>query len=85
MATFGIIIGNRGFFPSELCEEGRAKILQVVEEEGCQAVLLSPEDTPYGSVETYEEAKKCAALFKQHREEIDGIIVTLPNFGDDGT
>jgi L-fucose isomerase-like protein len=83
MTTFGVLIGNRGFFPSELCEEGRSRILKVLEEEGAKAVLLAPEDTPYGSVETYEEAKKCAALFKEHREELDGIIVTLPNFGDE--
>jgi L-fucose isomerase-like protein len=83
MTTFGVLIGNRGFFPSELCEEGRRRILKILEEEGAKAVLLAPDDTPYGSVETYEEAKKCAALFKEHREEIDGIIVTLPNFGDE--
>ena len=53
------------------------------QEEGFKAVALSPEDTPYGSVETYEDAKKCAELFKKQRDEIDGIIVTLPNFGDE--
>lgn len=83
MTTFGIIIGNRGFFPTELCEGGRATILKVLEEEDHKVIVLSPEDTPYGSVETYQEAKKCAALFKQHRDEIDGILVTLPNFGDE--
>ena len=83
MATLGIIIGNRGFFPTKLCEAGRAAILKVMEEEGHKVVVLSPEDTPYGTVETYDQAKKCAALFKAHAEEIDGIIVTLPNFGDE--
>jgi L-fucose isomerase-like protein len=34
-------------------------------------------------VETYNDAKKCADLFKQHRDEIDGILVLLPNFGDE--
>ena len=83
MATFGVIIGNRGFFPTELCESGRASILKVLAAEGHEAVLLSPEDSPYGSVETYAQAKKCAALFKQHADKIVGIIVTLPNFGDE--
>ena len=83
MTTFGIVVGNRGFFPSELCQEGRSRLLKVLEEEGFGYVALSPEDTPYGSVETYQESKKCAELFKAHREEIDGIIVTLPNFGDE--
>lgn len=83
MTTLGVIVGNRGFFPAELCDSGRKTILKVLEEEGFGAVALTPEDTPYGSVETYEQAQKCAALFKQHAEEIDGILVTLPNFGDE--
>ena len=83
MTTFGLIVGNRGFFPSELCEAGRSRMIKVLEEEGFKVIALSPEDTPYGSIELYPESKKCAELFKQHKEEIDGIIVTLPNFGDE--
>ncbi len=81
--TLGVIVGNRGFFPSELCEEGRKKILRVLEEEGIRAVILSPDETPYGSVESLSDAHKCADLFKAHRDEIDGVLVTLPNFGDE--
>jgi len=81
--TLGVIIGNRGFFPDHLCESGRAEVLRVLEEEGITAVSLSPEDTKFGSVETLQDAEKCAALFKQHRDEIDGVLVTLPNFGDE--
>ncbi|MGC9335927.1 MAG: L-fucose/L-arabinose isomerase family protein [Anaerolineae bacterium] len=81
--TFGVIIGNLGFFPDHLCETGRQEFLDVLEEEGVNAVVLDPADTPFGSVETLEDANKCAALFKQHSDEIDGILVTLPNFGDE--
>lgn len=83
MATFGLIIGTRGFFPTELCKEGREVMLKVLESAGHKAILLSPEDSPYGSVETYEQSKKCAELFKAHAKEIEGIIVTLPNFGEE--
>ena len=83
MATFGLIIGTRGFFPTELCKEGRETMLKVLESAGHKAILLSPEDSPYGSVETYEQSKKCAELFKAHANEIEGIIVTLPNFGEE--
>ncbi len=83
MTTLGIIVGNRGFFPSKLCEQGRKSIIELLEAEGFKVVALNEKDTPYGSVETYQDAKKCAALFKKHREEIDGILVTLPNFGDE--
>jgi L-fucose isomerase-like protein len=81
--TLGVIVGNRGFFPDHLCESGREEILRVLAEEGIDAVVLGPEDTPFGSVETLQDARKCAELFKEHREEIDGILVTLPNFGDE--
>ncbi len=45
--------------------------------------MLGPEQSKYGAVETYTEAQHCAELFKKHAEEIDGIIVTLPNFGEE--
>ncbi|MFN2169675.1 MAG: L-fucose/L-arabinose isomerase family protein [Anaerolineae bacterium] len=81
--TLGVIVGNRGFFPDHLCQTGRQEILDILEQEGLTAVALGPEDTPFGSIETLEDAKKCAALFKEHADEIDGILVTLPNFGDE--
>ena len=37
--TFGVIVGNRGFFPSHLCKDGRETILKVLEEEGRPPVL----------------------------------------------
>ncbi len=83
MTTLGVLVGNRGFFPSELCEQGRKTVLSVLEEEGFEAVCLSPKDTVSGSVESLSDARKCAELFKAHREKIDGILVTLPNFGDE--
>ena len=65
-STLGVIIGNRGFFPDHLCEEGRKEILSVLSQEGFRVVALSPEETPFGTVESREDAKRCADLFKQH-------------------
>lgn len=81
--TLGVIIGNRGFFPSHLCEAGRRRILKVLEEEGIKAILLPESDNAFGAVESLGEARKCGELFKAHQDEIDGILVTLPNFGDE--
>jgi L-fucose isomerase-like protein len=81
--TLGLIVGNRGFFPAELARDGRAEVLKVLEEEGYDVVALNPEDTKFGAVETLNEARRCADLFRQHRDRIDGILVTLPNFGDE--
>src|SRR6266478_4217981 len=79
----GIIVGNRGFFPAHLCESGRRDILRVLEQEGIKSVTLAPDATKFGAVESLSDAQKCADLFKAHRDEIDGILVTLPNFGDE--
>ncbi len=81
--TLGVIVGNRGFFPDHLCESGRQTVLKVLAEEGINVITLTPEDTPFGSVESLTDAEKCAALFKEHRDEINGVLVTLPNFGDE--
>jgi L-fucose isomerase-like protein len=81
--TFGIIVGNRGFFPHHLAKTGREEIIAVLEAAGATPIVLSPEESHYGAVESYTEAQKCAELFKKHAEEIDGIIVTLPNFGEE--
>ncbi|GAB4419540.1 MAG: L-fucose/L-arabinose isomerase family protein [Anaerolineae bacterium] len=81
--TLGLIVGNRGFFPSHLCETGREVVLKVLAEEGIKVIALSPQDTEYGSVESLADAHKCAELFRAHRDEIDGVLVTLPNFGDE--
>ncbi|HZT69270.1 MAG TPA: fucose isomerase, partial [Terriglobia bacterium] len=78
--TLGVIVGNRGFFPDALVREGREEVLRVLEAEGYGVVCLGPEETKHGAVETLEEARKCAELFKRHREEIEGVVVTLPNF-----
>ncbi len=81
--TMGVIVGNRGFFPSHLATSGRLEMIAAVEAAGMKPIVLTPEVTAHGAVETYEDAKKCAALFKAHAAEIDGIIITLPNFGEE--
>jgi L-fucose isomerase-like protein len=84
MSTLGIIIGTRGFFPAHLCQTGRQEILKALEAEGIKAILLPEEATKrFGAIESLSDAQKCADLFKAHREEIDGVLVTLPNFGDE--
>ena len=81
--TLGVVVGNRGFFPDHLCESGREEILGALEAEGIRPVILNLTDTPFGSVETYDDANKCAALFRENGDSVDGILITLPNFGDE--
>lgn len=81
--TFGLLVGNRGFFPDVLAKEGHAQMTGLLKKLGYDVVVLSPKDTKFGAVETWEDAKKCAALFKKKQDVIDEVIVTLPNFGDE--
>lgn len=83
MSTFGVIISNRSFFPDHLVRTAREKLMAAMEQWGHQVIALSPEDTFLGQTMTYEEAKKCAALFRAHSAEIEGVIVCLPNFGEE--
>ena len=65
-STLGVIIGNRDFFPDKLVAEARTEILSVFKKLNITPVLLNDTDSKLGGVETYAEAQKCAALFKQH-------------------
>ncbi len=81
--TMGIIVGNRGFFPDHLAKSGRDEMIQALQKAAIDPVVLTPEQSKHGAVETYDDAKRCADLFKSKYDTIDGVIVTLPNFGDE--
>jgi L-fucose isomerase-like protein len=81
--TLAVIVGNRGFFPDAVARDGHVEILQILKEQGFDTVCLTPEDTKFGTVETFSDSKACAELFRRHVDKIDGILVTLPNFGDE--
>jgi L-fucose isomerase-like protein len=82
-STLAVIVGNRDFFPDRLVSEARDDILNLFKAVNIEPTILTEEDTKLGGVETWEDAKKCAALFKAHQDKICGILVVLPNFGDE--
>jgi L-fucose isomerase-like protein len=81
--TFGILVGNRGFFPGHLAESGRQEMLAACKAEGFNTVVLGLKDARHGAVESRDEARRCAELFRKNSDRIAGVIVTLPNFGDE--
>ena len=50
--TFGVIVGNRGFFPDHLARTGREEMLAALQTAGYGVVAVGPEETKYGAVET---------------------------------
>ena len=83
MSALGIIVGNRDFFPDHLITEARNEILSIFKNKNIDPIILQESDTKLGGVETFLESQKCAELLKAHQHEIDGILVVLPNFGDE--
>jgi L-fucose isomerase-like protein len=81
--TMGLIVGNRGFFPDHLAKSGREEMLRALASAGMDVVALTPEQSKYGAVETRDETRRCAELFRLNRDRINGVIVTLPNFGEE--
>jgi L-fucose isomerase-like protein len=81
--TLGVVFGNRDFFPDALVSDARRDVLALFASMGIEAVLLGEHETKRGAVETWQDAKACAGLFRAHRDRIDGVLVCLPNFGDE--
>jgi L-fucose isomerase-like protein len=81
--TVAVIVGNRDFFPDRLVTEARQDVLKLFGELGIEPVMLPETEGKLGSVETWRDAQRCAKLFAKQRERIDGVLVTLPNFGDE--
>jgi L-fucose isomerase-like protein len=81
--TLAVLYGNRDFFPDALVTEARADLAKLFSKFGIKAIQLGESDSKLGGVETHNDARKCAELFRKHAGEIDGVLVCLPNFGDE--
>jgi len=81
--TFALFFGNRGFFPASLIAEAREELPRVLEELGHDVLMLEEEATRYGAVETPREGERYANFLRENRGEFGGVILCLPNFGDE--
>lgn len=81
--SLGVIIGNRDFFPDRLVSEARLDILALFEKLNLKPIMLDEQASKLGGVETFSDAQRCAELFRKHQDEIMGVLVILPNFGDE--
>ena len=78
-----LLIANRGFFPSSVIESAREEMTQAVERAGAEALIMDASLTRYGAVETRDEGEVYANFLAEHAGEYDGLIICLPNFGDE--
>ncbi len=82
-STFALFIGNRGFFPASLLESARKEMTEILEARGHKVLTLDASETRHGAVETPEEGRKYAKFLAAHRDKVDGVVLALPNFGDE--
>jgi L-fucose isomerase-like protein len=81
--TFAVLLGNRGFFPASVMHSARAEISEELGRMGHRVLMMDPEATRHGAVETAAEGRKFAEFLDQNRRQVDGVILALPNFGDE--
>ncbi len=82
-STFALFLGNRGLFPASLIAGARAELTRTLNGLGHEVIALDENATRYGAVETIQEAAKFAAFLAANRGKFDGVILSLPNFGDE--
>ena len=83
MNTLGLVVGNRGFFPDHLCASGREAVMKVLAAQDIQVVALPTDATKFGAVESLDDARSAPICSAPTSDKIDGVVVTLPNFGDE--
>ncbi len=81
--TFALYFGNRGFFPETLIDGARNEMMKAVADQGYGYILPPAGLTKFGAVESAEDGRKYAAWLKENQGNYDGVILCLPNFGDE--
>ncbi|MFH1969469.1 MAG: hypothetical protein ABIJ53_04030 [Verrucomicrobiota bacterium] len=81
--TFALYFGNRGFFPAALIDSARRDLPRVLKSLGHDTLMLDKNATRYGAVETPREGAIYAEFLRRNRGKYGGVILSLPNFGDE--
>ena len=81
--TFALFFGNRGFFPESLIAAARSELEKALQNLGFDTFALPVEATRYGAVETAWEGRIYADFLVENKGKYDGVILCLPNFGDE--
>ena len=82
-STFALYFGNRGFFPESLIAIARKEVSETLKKLGYYSIMMDSSLTRFGAVETPDEGRKYAKFLEDNRGKYDGVILVLPNFGDE--
>lgn len=78
-----LLVANRGFFPSSVIEDAYSDMKKALSTAGLDCLVLDKGSTKYEAVETTQDGFVFAQFLKVHKGEYDGLIICLPNFGDE--
>lgn len=81
--TLGVVIGSRAFFSPAPCRDAREEVLAHLARLGVEAVILPYDATANGAVQSIQDAELTARHFRAEADRIDGLVICLPNFGDE--
>ena len=81
--SLGVVIGSRAFFSPAPCKAARDDVLAQLAKLNIDAVILPFEATANGAVQSIADADLYARHFRTNAERIDGLVICLPNFGDE--
>ncbi|MEI6970326.1 MAG: hypothetical protein WCL44_02310 [bacterium] len=81
--TFALYFGNRGFFPEKLISGARSELKSILGRLGYKTLLMDESLTKYGAIEGTDDGIKYAQFLDRNRGKYDGVILCLPNFGDE--
>ena len=78
-----LLVANRGFFPSSVIEATYDDMHAAAHRAGVELIEIEPGKVKYNAVETTQEGMVYHDFLEAHHGEYDGVIISLPNFGDE--
>ena len=81
--TLGLVVGSRQFFNGAPCIKARNDLEAQAARLGIRTLMPPVDATVNGAVQTRDDAKLYGRFFAAHKGEIDGLVISLANFGDE--
>ncbi|MBR6427191.1 MAG: hypothetical protein IKS28_05130 [Clostridia bacterium] len=78
-----LLVANRGFFPASVIEEAYADMKQAFALADIEPLTFEEGKTKYNAVESTADGNLYHDFLELHRGEFDGLVICLPNFGDE--
>ena len=82
-STFALFIGNRGFFSSSMLSESLLRLKKALTNTGFKVITPDYSQFPKPAIEKPKDGEAFAEFLRINQGKFDGIILSLPNFGDE--